>query len=179
LILTELLSHPLYPFDSFRADDTAFSLLTRYWAAVAREALGASVFAACEPLQPPDRDAEGWGDPLMLDIWIPAQRRGARVLLLEAIKPKLVHSTRAGERAKRPSIYLYLSRRGVTGPDDVIDQICFRADMGDGARSVVQEFLHVFLVDCMDLDSVEQSIQVFEDEMAVSLLSRGNRSGPC
>jgi hypothetical protein len=167
MTLAELLRHPLYPFADFRADPTAFALLESYWAAVARDALGAEFFAACELLQPPDRDVEGWGDPLMLDIWIPSLRRGARVLLLEAVELKHARRPSAGKRTEPHSIYAYLNRRGVTGPYDQIDQICFCADMSDAARTVVQRFLRAFLVDGVDVDRIEQSLRDFEEKSAL------------
>jgi hypothetical protein len=169
--LTELLQHPLYPFAGFRTDVTAFALLARWWEAVARDALGEEIFATCEPLQPPDRDIEGWGDPVMLDVWMPSLRRGARVLLLEAAEPKPAVRPSIDQLPEPHSIYAYLSRRGVTGPHDQIDQICFRADMSDAARIVVQRYLQVFLIDRADVDSIEQSLRRFEEKNAVRLPS--------
>jgi hypothetical protein len=165
--LAELLRHPLYPFANFRTDAMAFSLLASFWAEVAREALGDEPFAACEPLQPPDRDIEGWGDPVMLDVWIPSLRRGARVLLLEAIVPTAAHRPSVGKLAEPHSIYVYLSRRGVAGPHDQIDQICFRADMTAASRAVVQRYMRAFLIDRVDVDSIEQSLRRFEEKIAV------------
>lgn len=82
--LSQILRHPLFPFADFRTSDASFLMLELYWAALAREALGEEVPALAVPLQATDRDTEYWGDPLMIDFWIPGQRRGAKVMLAES-----------------------------------------------------------------------------------------------
>jgi len=76
--LDQILCHPLFPFTDFRTNDNSFLMLDRYWEAVARQALGEAVSVQCVQLQAADQDKENWGDPLMLDFWIPGQRRGAK-----------------------------------------------------------------------------------------------------
>jgi len=66
--LDQILHHPLFPFADFRTNDTSFLMLRRYWAAVAREALGEETSVFVAPLQAADQDKENWGDPLMLDF---------------------------------------------------------------------------------------------------------------
>jgi hypothetical protein len=167
--LLTILNNPLFPFTDFREQETSFQMLERYWAAVAHEALGEEVFAACVALQLADRDLEGWGNPLMLDVWIPALRRGAKVMLLENVEglPAFRDSAkkRTNKRACFRSIFVYLNRRGVTGPDDKIDQICFLADMSDVARSAVQFLLRAFLIENMEINDVDPWFDKFAERV--------------
>ncbi len=153
--LNKIIQHPLFPFSDFRTNDASFLMLELYWGAVAREALGEEVSAHVVPLQSTDRDAENWGDPLMIDFWVPSQRRGAKVTLLENTEGLPACRDATDKLNCFPSIVTYVSRRGVSGPDDEIDQICFRADMSDIARSVITELLHAFLVKGVNSDQIE------------------------
>lgn len=153
--LDQILHHPLFPFADFRTNDTSFLMLRRYWAAVAREALGEDTSVFVAPLQAADQDKENWGDPLMLDFWIPGQRRGAKVELAENTGNLPVCRDVSDKLNCFLSILIYTSRRGITGPDDDIDQICFRADMSEVARSAVMQFMNAFLVHGIEVDEVE------------------------
>ncbi|MBL3576125.1 hypothetical protein JMK10_17610 [Rhodovulum sulfidophilum] len=153
--LVQILEHPLFPFSDFRTNDASFLMLELYWAAVAREALGDDVAARVEPLQETDRDTENWGDPLMLDFWIPDLRRGAKVELLENTEGLPLCRESDDKINCFPSIVVYSNRRGITGPDDEIDQVCFRADMGDVARSVISHVLRMFLIEKTTPDAIE------------------------
>lgn len=151
----QILSHPQFPFADFRSNDTSFLMLKRYWAAVARDALGEEVSALVVPLQATDQDKENWGDALMLDFWIPAQRRGAKVTLAENTEDLPACRDVSDKLNCFLSILIYTSRRGITSSDDEIDQICFRADMSELARATVMQFLNAFLVRDVDVDQVE------------------------
>lgn len=153
--LDQILRHPLFPFADFRTNDTSFLLLGLYWAAVAKEALGKEVSLLAAPLQAPDQDQENWGDPLMLDFWIPVQRRGAKVILAENTGNLPACRDVSDKLNCFLSILVHTSRRGITGPDDEIDQICFRADMSEVARSVVMQFMNAFLVHSVEVDQIE------------------------
>lgn len=153
--LSQILRHPLFPFADFRTNDASFLMLELYWAALAREALGEEVSALAVPLQATERDTENWGDPLMIDFWIPDRRRGAKVTLLENTEGLPACRDTPDKFDCFPSIVIYMSRRGITGPYDEIDQICFRADMGEVARSTVAQFMNAFLVQNADVDEIE------------------------
>ncbi len=153
--LDQMLRHPLFPFADFRSNDASFRLLELYWAAVAREALGGEVSALVVPLQVTDQDKENWGDPLMLDFWIPKQRRGAKVTLAENSENLPACRDVSDKLNCFASILVYTSRRGITSPDDEIDQICFRADMSEVARSAVMQFMKAFLVQGIEVEEVE------------------------
>lgn len=159
--LDQILSHPLFPFADFRTNDASFLMLELYWAAVARDALGSEVSALVDPLQVTEQDKENWGDPLMLDFWIPNQRRGARVTLSENDENLPACRDVLDKLNCFASIVVYTTRRGITGPDDEIDQICFRADMSEVARSVVMQFMKAFLVQGVEVDEVEPNYYDF------------------
>ena len=153
--LDQILCHPLFPFTDFRTNEVSFKMLERYWAAAAQEAIGEETWVQCVPLQAADQDKESWGDPLMLDFWIPGQRRGAKVTLLENTEDLPACRDVSDKLNCFSSVLIYTSRRGVTGPDDEIDQICFRADMSQVARSTVIQFLNAFLVRGIEVGQVE------------------------
>jgi hypothetical protein len=173
--LLTILNNPLFPFTDFRVQETSFQMLERYWAAVAQEALGEEAFAACVALQLPDRDLEGWGNPLMLDVWVPALRRGAKVILLENVEGLPACRDSAKKDACFQSIFVYLDRRGVTGPDDQIDQICFLADMSDVTRSAVLFLLRAFLNENMEIDKVDPWFDDFAERVGETLPRRRPR----
>jgi hypothetical protein len=170
--LLTILNNPSFPFTDFRVQETSFQMLERYWAAVAQEALGDEAFAACVALQLPDRDLERWGNPLMLDVWVPALRRGAKVMLLENVVGLPACRDSAKKDACFRSIFVYLNRRGVTGPDDQIDQICFLADMSDVARSAVLFLLRAFLNENMEIDKVDPWFDNFAERAGETLPRR-------
>jgi len=145
--LSEITAHPLFPFSDFRDNDASFLMLELYWAALAREALGEEVSTKALPLQATERDDEAFGDPLMIDFWIPSLRRGAKVTLLENAEAQPACRDSLDKLACFPSIVAYMSRRGISGPDDEIDQLCFRADMGDVAQEVIAHLLRKFLLE--------------------------------
>ncbi|WP_435656560.1 hypothetical protein [Brucella pituitosa] len=153
--LEQILRHSLFPFADFRTNDASFRMLELYWATVAREALGEEVSVLVAPLQTADQDKENWGDPLMLDFWIPSQRRGAKVMLAENTGNLPACRDVSVKLNCFPSILVYTSSRGITGPDDEIDQICIRADMSEVARSAVVHFMSAFLVHGVEVDKVE------------------------
>ncbi len=159
--LDQILRHALFPFADFRTNDASFLMLELYWATVAREALGERVSALVVPLQAADQDKGNWGDPLMLDFWIPGQRRGAKVVLAENTEHLPACRDVSDKLNCFLSILIYTSRRGITSPDDEIDQICFRADMSEVARSAVMEFMKAFLVHGIDVDQVEPNYYDF------------------
>jgi hypothetical protein len=174
--LLTILNDPLFPFTDFRVQETSFQMLERYWAAVAQEALGDEAFAACVALQLPDRDLEGWGNPLMLDVWVPALRRGAKMMLLENVESLPACRDSAKKDACFRSIFVYLDRCGVTGPDDQLDQICFLADMSNVARSAVQFLLRAFLNENMEIDKVDPWFDNFAERIGETLQHRRTRS---
>ncbi|MGX9935624.1 hypothetical protein ACVFVO_09575 [Advenella kashmirensis] len=153
--LDQILRHPQFPFSDFRTNDASFLMLELYWIAVARDALGEEVSALVVPLQVTDQDKENWGDPLMFDFWIPTQSRGAKVTLAENTEDLTACRDVSDKLNCFLSILIYTSRRGITSPDDEIDQICFRADMSEVARLAVMQFLNAFLVRGMEVDQVE------------------------
>lgn len=153
--LSEIIAHPLFPFSDFRDNDASFLMLELYWAALARDVLGAEASASAAPLQAAERDVEAFGDPLMIDFWIPHLRRGAKVTLLENTEAQPACRDSLDKLACFPSIVVYTSRRGITGPNDEIDQVCFRADMGDVARGVVSHLLREFLLEAAAPSAIE------------------------
>lgn len=155
MTLDEILRHPLFPFADFRTNDASFLMLELYWAAVAQQALGPEVSARVAPLMETDRDPENWGDPVMLDFWLPDIRRGARVLLLENTRDLPPCQLSADKENCFPSIIAHSATRGITGPDDEIGQICFRADMSPLARAYVQRGLMAYLVTGVSLSALE------------------------
>lgn len=153
--LDQILCHPLFPFTDFRTNEASFLMLEHYWAVAAQDALGEEIWVQCVPLQAADQDKENWGDPLMLDFWIPGQRRGAKVTFLENTEGLPACRDVSDKLNCFVSILIYTTRRGVAGPDDEIDQICFRADMSEVARSTVMQFMNAFLVHGIEVDQVE------------------------
>ncbi|SFJ61241.1 hypothetical protein [Jannaschia pohangensis] len=149
MTLDELRAHSLFPFADFRENDASFLMLELYWAALAREALGEDFAARCQPLQAAERDAEDvtYWEPVMLDFWRPDLRRGARILLLENPEGLPYCRDVASKTDCAVSVDLYFQRRGVTGPEDEIDQIVLLADMSDLARTVTTGALRRFLID--------------------------------
>ncbi len=152
--LDQIVAHPLFPFADFRTNDASFLLLELYWAAVAQRALGPAA-AQVVPLMAADRDPEGWGDPVMLDVWMPDRRRGAKVLLAENPAGRPACREAADKFACFPSIIVYTQARGIEGPDDEIDQICFCADMSEVARGVVLQLLDAFLLRGVPVEGIE------------------------
>lgn len=159
--LDQILRHSLFPFADFRTNDASFRMLEFYWAAVVRDALGQQVQALVAPLQSADQDTENWGDPLMFDFWIPNQRRGTKLVLAENTGNLPACRDVSDKLNCFPSILVYTSSRGITGPDDEIDQICFRADMSEVARSAVVHFMSAFLVHGIEVDKVESQYYDF------------------
>lgn len=155
MTLDQILRHPLFPFADFRTNDASFLMLELYWAAVAQQALGPEVSARVAPLMEADRDPENWGDPVMLDFWLPDIRRGARILLAENVQNWPSCVTSADKETCFAPIIAYANRRGITGPDDVIDQIGFFADMSAIARAYVQRGLVAYLVTGVSLSALE------------------------
>lgn len=161
--------HPLFPFADFRTSDASFQMLEVYWAAAVREALGEALAAQMVPLMAMDRDTEcrgdavtvGWGNPVMVDFWRPDQRRGVRVMLLENTEGLPACRDSSDKMNCSLSIIVYMQRRGVTGPDDEIDQICFCADMSEVARDVVVQLMKAFMVQGIPADEVEPWYDAF------------------
>ena len=91
----------------------------------------------------------------MLDFWLPDIRRGARVLLLENTRDLPPCQLSADKENCFPSIIAHSATRGITGPDDEIGQICFRADMSPLARAYVQRGLVAYLVTGVSLSALE------------------------
>ena len=74
--ISELKTHPLFPFMDFRENDESFLLLKSFWTTVAKDALGEELASKYVPIQDCDRDIERFYNLVMLDFWIPEMRRG-------------------------------------------------------------------------------------------------------
>lgn len=146
--LSEIKKHPLFPFADFRKNDASFLMLELFWTQVAQEALGEALSEKCVPLQDCERDVEEEYNPVVLDFWIPEIRRGARVILRENYDNQpYMHDAKGDEKftAYFPFCFHH-SFRGVSSPDDEIEQILIHADMSPVAIKTVQEKLQDFLI---------------------------------
>lgn len=157
MTLDELSTHALYPFQDFRENDASFLLLELYWTLVAQNALTSRPNLQVEPLQDADQDREHWGDPVMLDFWCPAIRRGIKVILLENDTNQIPCRESEDKFNCMPSTVLYFQHRGVTGPDDEIDQLCFCADMSIMSRQAVGWGIRQFIGEGASIESIEDA----------------------
>ncbi len=162
LNLEEYRKHPLFPFSDFRTNDASFLLLELFWTQVAREALGDELSSKVEPLMACERDNgdEPFYNPIMLDFWIPKIRRGAKIELRENYENDVLIEDSSGDQRFTAyfSFSAYLQKRGITGPDDEIDQIVFSSDLTNNAIKSVQNGLRAFLVSRIKCHEMEDMI---------------------
>ena len=154
--------HPLFPFADFRTNDASFLLLELFWTQVAREALGEELSQQCRPLQKCERDdgPEPFYNPLMIDFWIPEMRRGVKVVLQENFDNSVLRINAKGK--ERFQCYdpfgFHGQYRGVTGPDDEIEQIVFGSDLQDDSIQSTQNGMRAFLIDKISLEEVDRLV---------------------
>lgn len=165
MTLDEIIAHEPFPFADLRDDDASFLMIELHWTSLAREAVGKPFAGERMPLQAARRDdgPEPFRDPVVLDFWHPELRRGARIALLEADED-LPYRRDVPDRTdcKVPAV-VYCQRRGVTGPDDEIDRIVFRADMSSLARIIVTGGLRRSLLEGVSPEEMEDQWDDFLD----------------
>lgn len=159
--LEEYKNNPLFPFSDFRTDDASFLMLELFWTQLVREALGEKLAEKCVPLQDCDRDngEDLFYDPVMIDFWIPEMRRGARVSLIENHKnlPIFTKDTKGIDRFNSyHGFTAYWQDRGITGPDDEIEQIVFRSDLSEHALKNVSVGLQAFFLKKIPCDEFDR-----------------------
>lgn len=170
LSVNDYKKHPLFPFADFRTNDASFLLLELFWTQVAREALGEELSQQCVSLQACERDdgEEPFYDPLMIDFWIPDMRRGAKVTLNENYEslPHCTPEMKGDQRFKCYGSYLFYGQyRGVTGPDDEIEQIVFASDLTDDAITFVQQGLRQFFIEKISLEEIDRQQKEYSKKM--------------
>lgn len=159
--IEEYKNNPLFPFVDFRNNDASFMMLELFWTDLVRETLGEELSQKCVPLQDIERDngEEYFHDPVMIDFWIPEMRRGVRVSLLENYEnlPNFTNDTKGDGRFNSyHGFTAYWQKRGITGPDDKIEQVVFRSDMSDHALNLVQIGLQKFLLKKLSREEFEK-----------------------
>ncbi|MCU0910884.1 MAG: hypothetical protein MUE98_05910 [Rhodobacteraceae bacterium] len=140
---------PLYPFADFRTDAASFALLGRYWPAVFAEALGPEEAARVVPLCAADRDAAGFGTPVLCSFWLPRRGRGVRVLFND---PPGVGTANRGRlflsagREVRPDGWPLPTGGQVPGPVHAFDELLCIADTAPEVADAVAEVALAFLL---------------------------------